>query len=480
MKKSILKIFLIIAIIILGIIIQKKSEDFITIVKISNATKEITQKAKNIQIRVVEKYNDGAEKISDTYIKDGIYVTRKIDAKNTPSNSLTWTTTNNNVICNYYYEYEFEYNDEIVKGLNCVYNNNEITSNQSTTRLATGNLFLMYDKDNPYSYDNKKVTIFNVPEIDISEYNGIECFTIKTEYKKWFVEKETLRTLAIECKLYEDDSPYLYTFEYDIDIPDGIFEAPNPEKTYYNKVEFFETIPYQENNEVKEFSITGTDLKPGEELIELIELKDEEKLNFLGLTENEFGLNGINIYTLDTYNKFREKYSGLRELTKDDLNEYFVAIVYKNGYKLNHIQTLDSKVNNYMNYVFDIEKNQKESLVLIVSPRTDDSLGSRFINNKDKLNITEEEAIKLSLENINELNIEELTDISWSDTTESAEIIILDNKTFAGLEVIKTPVKGKTPICWKIIIKDKANIVKMHIFIDAITGKVIGAQRDNL
>ena len=50
-------------------------------------------------------------------------------------------------------------------------------------------------------------------------------------------------------------------------------------------------------------------------------------------------------------------------MTKDDLNEYFVTIVYKNGYKLNHIQTLDSKVNNYMNYVFDIEKNQKESLV---------------------------------------------------------------------------------------------------------------------
>ena len=108
MKKNVLKILLLILVLIFGIVLQDKAQDYATIVKISNATKKITENSENVQVRVKEKYNDGSEKISETYIKDGVYVTRKIDAKNAPSNSLTWSTKNEDVICNYYYEYEFE------------------------------------------------------------------------------------------------------------------------------------------------------------------------------------------------------------------------------------------------------------------------------------------------------------------------------------------------------------------------------------
>ena len=480
MKKNVLKVLLLVLVLVFGIVLQDKAQDYATIVKISNATKKITENSENVQVRVKEKYNDGSEKISETYIKDGVYVTRKIDAKNAPSNSLTWSTKNEDVICNYYYEYEFEYNDEIVKGLNCVYNHNDFSSNQSATRLAMGNLLLMYDKDVPYSSGNMNVNIINMPKIENSEYNGIACLALKTEYKTWFVEKETLRTIAIECKLYEDDSPCLYTFEYDIDAPEGIYEEPNVANTHYDKVEFLEIFPdddkYQNISDQKEKAISGTNLKPGEESIEVVELKDDEKLNLLGLTENDFGLKGFNINTLTTYNKFREKYSGLRELTKEDFEEYYVGIVYKEGYKLNYLQSLSSTTNNLVNYVFDVEKSQKDSLVLIVTPITEDSFGSIFIKNNEKFTITEDDATKLAIENLTELSTEFSEDSSWGATAEITEIVVLDNELFASLDVIKTPVKGSKPYCWKITMVDYTRFLKVEVYIDAITGNIIGAK----
>lgn len=478
MKKNVLKILLLVLILVLGIVLQDKAQDYATIVKISNATKKITENSENVQVRVKEKYNDGSEKISETYIKDGVYVTRKIDAKNAPSNSLTWSTTNEDVICNYYYEYEFEYNDEIVKGLNCVYNHNDISSNQSATRLAMGNLLLMYDKDISTTSLYSNVNIFNMPKIENVEYDGKDCLSLKTGIRTWYIEKETLRTLALECELFEDDSPCLYTFEYDIETPEGIYDEPIATETHYDKVEFFESLNANrtyENIDKKEKAISGTNLKPGEELIEVVELKDGEKLNFLGLTENEFGLKGFNIYSLKTYNKFKEKYSGLRELTEEDFEEYYVGIVYNEGYRLNYLQSLDSTRNNKMNYIFSSEKSDKSSLVLIVTPLTSNSMVSGFIENKEKFNTTEEDAIKTVSEKIKELNSELVLDKDNYVNVESSEIVILDNEMFARLDVIKTPVKGKEPICWKLTVVD-SEFRKLDAYVDITTGELIGSK----
>ena len=481
MKKNVLKILLLVLILVFGIVLQDKAQDYATIIKISNATKEITEKKGNVQIRVKEKYNDGTEKISETYIKDGVYVTRKIDAKNAPSNSLTWSTTNEDAICNYYYEYEFEYNDEIVKGLDCVYYHNDISINQSATRLAMGNLLLMYDKDIPTTSLYTNVNIFNMPKIEHVEYDGKDCLSLKTGIRTWYIEKETLRTLALECKLFEDDSPCLYTFEYDIEAPDGIFEAPNITNAHYNKVEFFENLGmtnrYENINDKKENAISGTNLNPGEELVEVVELKENEKLNFLGLTKNDFGLKGFNIYTLETYNKFREKYSALRELTEEDFEEYYVGIAYKDGYKLNYLQSVDSTRGNRMNYIFKSEKSDKSSLVLIVTPLTNDSTSSVFVENKEKFNITEEDAIKTVTENIKELNSDLVLDKDGYVNIEYTEITILDNTEFANLDVIKSPVKGKEPICWKLTVVDGEN-KRLDAYVDVVSGILIGSKNN--
>ena len=478
MKKNIFKILLVVVILIIGIALQDKAQDYATIVKISNATKKITENIENIQVRVTEKYTNGAEKISETYIKDGVYVTRRIDGKNAPSNSLEWSTTNEDVICNNYYEYEFEYEGEVVKGLSCSYNHGNGSDTQRTTRLAVGNLLLMYDKDVPYSSGNMNTNIFNMPKIENIEYGGKACLALKSEYRTWYIEKESLRTVAIECKVFEDDSPCFYTFEYNIEAPEGIYEEPNASGAYYDKVEFFEVLGIDDGNKKisneKNKAISGTDLKPGEELIEIVELKDEEKLNFLGLTEGDFGLKGLNIKTLQTYNKFREKYSGLRELTEEDFEEYYVGIVYKEGYKLKYLQSLPSTRNNKINYIFDTEKSEKESLVLIVTPRTEDSYWSIFIKNNEKFNITEDVAIATVSENIKELNPDLVLDIDNYVNVESSEIVVLDNEVFASLDVIKTPVKGKEPICWRLTVVNGEN-KRLNAYVDIMTGELIGS-----
>lgn len=481
MKKNVFKILLVILILVFGIILQDKSQDYATIVKISNATKEITEKSENVQVRVTEKYTDGSEKSSETYIKDGVFVTRRIDGKNTPANSFEWSTTNEDVICNSYSEYEFEYDGEVVKGLICTYNHGNGSDTQKVTRMAIGNLLLMYDKDLPVSTGNMNTNILNMPKIEDIEYGGKNCYALKTEYRTWYVDKETLRTIAIDCKVFEDDSPYFYSFEYDIETPEGIYDEPKISNSYYDKVEFYEALSlemsdkrYKNINNKKEKSISGTELKPGEELIEVVELKDEEILNFLGLTDNEFGLKGFNINSLKMYNKFREKYSGLRELTEEDFEEYYVAIAYQEGAKLKHLQNVSSTRNNAINYIFDTEKSNKDSLVLIVTPLTDDSSKSNFVKNSEKLNITEDDAIKTVSENVKELNSELVLDTNDYVNVESSQIVRLDNETFAGLDVIKTPVKGKTPMCWRLTVVDGES-KRLDAYVDIMTGELIGS-----
>lgn len=476
MKKTVFKIVVVLIILVLGIILQGKTQDYITILKISKATRNITEEAENVQIRVTEKYTNGSEKIAETFIKDGVFVTRRIDAKNAPANSIQWATNNEDVICNEYYEYEFENNGKVVKGLNCYYDYYNGSNTQKVTRLALGNLYLMYDKQTMGN------NIFNMPKIEDIEYEGKACYALKTEYKTWYVDKENLKTLAIDCKVFEDDSPYFYTFEYDIEAPEGIFNEPNVANAYYDEVSFTEILldgmineKYKYINTKKEKAISGTNLNPGEELIEVVELKDGENLNFLGLTDNEFGLKGFNINSLETYNKFRKKYSGLRELTEEDFEEYFVGIVYKEGLRLKYLQSVPASGSKTVNYIFDTEKGNKESLVLIVTPLKNDSINSTFIKNNETVNISEDDAIKTISNNIKELNQEFILEFDNYVNIETSEIIRLDNEIFANLDVIKTPIKGKNPLCWKLTAID-IKYKKLDAYVDIMTGDLIGSK----
>lgn len=469
MNKKILVMCLVIVVIVLGLVLQNRLQQYSLLEDIGEVTKKVTT-SENIQIRVVKKYKDGTEKITETYAKDGVYVTKKIDASNLPSNTLEWSTDNNDGVCNNYYEYEFEYDGKVVKGLNCQFNHQNKANNQLATRLATGDLLFIYT--------NANTNIINMPKVTESDYNGKVTYELEKDGRTWIIDKETLLTLAIEDDIDEEVSgnPYMYTFEYDITAPEGIYDAPNA--AYYDKVEFFEfnyTGPYNSSDE-KEKAISGTELKPGEELIELVEITKDEELNFLGLTENEFGVQGLNIGTLETYNKFRERYSGLRELTKEDFKDYYVAIAYKEGYKLNNKQQLISEESRVKNFVFTADKSNKDSLVLIVTPRTTKSNSAAFIISNEDLKITEADAIKTISENINDLK-EAFGLVLDSENYVNArysKIEVLNKDEFVNLDYIKTPVKGEEPACWLLSIVD-ANNKTVGVYVNITTGNLIGA-----
>ena len=112
--------------------------------------------------------------------------------------------------------------------------------------------------------------------------------------------------------------------------------------------------------------------------------------------------------------------------------------------------------------------------MLIVTPLTEDSLGSIFIKNNEKLNITEEVAIETVSKNIMDLNSELVLDSEGYVNVESSQIVILDNEMFANLDVIKSPVKGKEPMCWKLTVVDGEN-KKLNAYVDIITGELIGS-----
>ena len=112
--------------------------------------------------------------------------------------------------------------------------------------------------------------------------------------------------------------------------------------------------------------------------------------------------------------------------------------------------------------------------MLVVTPLKRYSMISEFIENSEKLNITEEAAIKTVSDNIKELNSELVLDKDNYVNIEFSEIVILDNEMFAGLDVIKTPVKGQEPICWKLTVVD-AELKKVDAFVNIMTGELIGS-----
>ena len=90
----------------------------------------------------------------------------------------------------------------------------------------------------------------------------------------------------------------------------------------------------------------------------------------------------------------------------------------------------------------------------------------RIKNNEDMFNEVSE--------NIKELNSELVLDVDNYVNVESSQIVKLDNETFAGLAVIKTPVKGKEPLCWKLKVVDGEN-KRLNAYVDIMTGSLIGS-----
>lgn len=315
------------------------------------------------------------------------------------------------------------------------------------------------------------------PAVFSQEYNGTDCYVFNDHgWRRIWIDKESLLPLKVEWKNNDYEISNTVTFEYN-QIDDSVFETPNPND--FDEVSYYDSGKQPELSWGKpaEEAISGTSLKPGERLIENIELEENEVLNFLGLTPNESGIISLDIYSYDTYNKFREKYSGLRELTEKDFERYYVTLAYKDGYKLNYIEQWESSQSYYFNYVVSAEKSNKDNLMVLITSKGSKNSLANFVENDEKLKVDSYQAFETIQEYLIDFqNFYELKEQN-SEGYRSDILYKLTNEQFAKLEYIKTPVKGQEPICWKIDYRgyEYDTVVSMTIYVDATTGDIIGS-----
>ncbi len=350
--------------------------------------------------------------------------------------------------------------------------------------------YTMHDANDIYFESDLKSKIstwlqFKVmyPAVFTEEYNGKECYVLnKYSTIRLWVDKETYLPLKVE---YKDNNNQVYLtsyYEYDV-LTDEVIEIPNPKD--------YETVVYYDNGKQVEESwkktaenaISGTNLKPDEQLIENVEIKAGEELNFLNITPNENGITSLNIYSYDTYNKFRTKYSGLRELTEKDFERYFVSIAFKEGYKLDYIEHWESGQENITNFIMSSEKTNKKNFTLLVLPKSTGNMRTNYVENDKRIKIDSYDAVEKIQEHLEEFGefykLENMDFMGYRDDV----LCRLTNEKFAELDYIINPVKGNEPICWEIDycvyrVDEDASFDYLNIYVNATTGELIGSKAD--
>lgn len=483
-KKIILSVIIIILILFLGI----RFYHYSILSKISNASKEFNNYSGNYYITITETNNltEKEEKyFREYYREDGISVYREseYDGEEKKLKGISWNGLEEE-FCNSYYA---NYYDDGTKELNSVIFDK---SHLEETEFNNASNIIMdfYSNETVYietsgilvNIKNKIREIFLYPIVFSEEYNGKECYVFdpyyNTGYKKLYVDKESLLTVA-SISFNQDKTSYWKKEYIFLDkAPEGVFEKPNPEE--FDIVQFDDAAWNKDTPNTKliaEAPITGTNLETGEQLVENVELNKNEELNFLKLTPNEMGITNLQIRYLETYNKFREKYSGLRELTQKDFESYFVVIAYKQGEKLNYLQQFSSSESWTWNFVVNSKKSNNDSLLLMVIPKESGNSGVVFVSSNEEIKIDAEEAI--SITEAARSKIEKYYGVEFQPFLgyKSDHLELLTKEKFAEMDYIETPLAGQERICWNINYDvHNEEVHHINVFVDAITGDIIG------
>lgn len=482
--KNVIKILIIVLIAIIVFFCFKEYNYYI-LSKIFYANKDFSNKQNNsnefyykVTTKTVENNSENNDiTIEEFAIKNNVMFENKeytIDGKT--SSIIEWSTINNdnNEICNNYTIYDDTY-------ITCSFNNKEVLMEDMNVSKANSNIYYYLENEEGNNFLTQIIKKITVPTISRTIYNNENCYMIENKYFTLVFNKETLLLLAKQTK--GNDGYYeLTTYEYNTDSLDKLLKRPNV--TDYSKVDFLDLTQYNnENNEEKNNpskSISGTDLKPGDTLIENVELLPNENLNFLNLTENSFGIKSIELYTLESYNKFKEKYSNLRELTSEDFDNYWVTIAYNEGESLNYINKYENQETWITNYIFTKKESKNKNLLLLITPKEKRKTNNFIVENSEDLKVNSEEAINILNENfdkiLNELN---LNSVNLGDLNDRLER--LSKETFENMIYVNTSTNEEEPICWveKYNIYNYGDIgdiefVSIDIYINAITGEFIG------
>lgn len=492
MKKS-RKIILLALCVLIIFIIAIRLYHFSVLTKISNASKKFNNYSGNYYITLTESNNltEKEEKyFREYYRENGISVYResKYNGEEKILKGISWRGLEEK-FCN---SYHANYYDDGTKELNCEFFDKGHLEETEFNNVS--NIIMdFYSNETVYietsgiwvNIKNKIREIFLYPIVFSEEYNGKECYVFdpyyNTGHKKLYVDKESLLTVA-SISFNQDKTGYWKKEYMFLDkAPDGVFEKPNPDE--FDIVQFNDAGWNSENSISKliaEAPITATNLQAGEQLVENIELNKNEELNFLKLTPNEMGIINFEISFLETYNKFREKYSNLRELTQKDFESYFVVIAYKQGEKLNYLQQFSSSESWTWNFVVNSEKSNKDSLLLMVVPKESGNRGVVFVDSDEKIKIDAEKAI--SITEAARTEIEKYYGVEFQPFLgyKSDHLELLTKEKFAEMDYIKSPLAGRERICWNINYDvNNEDVHHINVFVDAITGDIIGGKKTN-
>lgn len=491
--KKFIKIFLLVLLFIIIVFVCFRIKDYIILSKISKVTDSLNSSFEPYFIKETEILPNGRTYIEENYRTENVLASRRTELidKKIVSISTTWASPNEDFCNHYIVDSTIQEDGTETKSLLCLIDNKERLKEDFEFDYFINYYGFTLSKleiefaETWLNIRNKIEEILFYPSVSSGEYKGKECYIINPYiyggYMRYYVDKETLLTIAIENWSDKDDVHDFREYEYLAEAPEGIYEKPNPKD--FEKVIFYDSniVNYDEPKKiVAENPVSGTNLKPGEMLVENVELKNTDDINFLKLTSNESGIINFEIYNLETYNMFRKKYPELRELNEEDFEFYYVAIAYKLGEKLNYLEHYESKEAWKYNFVVNGEKtNNKESLLLAVIPRENRNLQAIFVENNEKLKVSAEEAINNSSEKLeeieNEFGIEFESYIGYLED----HLDLLTKDEFAKLEYIQTPIKGEEKICWNLHYRvyKHETINYIEIYIDAATGDLIGAKK---
>lgn len=480
LKKIVLTIILLIVIIFLAIRIYHYS----ILSKISKTTESLESSFNPYFIKQTVINPDGSCNIEENYrennIAVSIYTTQK-EGENTET-ARTWETLDEN-FCN---EYHASYTEEKSTLICVVQDKSWIESDFSI------NFINYWSYKFPTLEFETDITLWDkikneiqckilYPVVECEKYKDEECYAFypfgSNSHMRMYMDKETYLPIAIKSWNQDKSEVYIREFEYLTEAPEGVYEKPNPED--FDVVAFADYSNNSDDKLIAEKPISGTSLEPGEMLVENVEIKDNEELNFLKLTPNESGIINFEIDTLETYNKFRGKYSSLRELNEEDFEAYYVAIAYKIGEKLNYLDCLESKEAWKFNFVVNSEKSNKESLLVAIIPNESKNNQVVFVESNEKIKIDAETAINISSENLDEIEkyfeLEFETYLGYLDD----HLDLLTKEEFAEMEYIKTPIAGEERVCWNLHYRvyEHETINYIEVYVDAITGNLIGAKK---
>ena len=491
--KKVKKILLLAMFILIVCIVVIRIYHFSILTKISNASKEFNNYSGNYYITLTETDNlTGIEqkRFKEFYRENGIsvYKESEYDGEEKSLKGISWRGLEEE-FCN---SYHINYYDDGTKELNVeIFDKGYLEENEFNN--ASNIIMDFYSNEIVYietsgiwvNIKNKIREIFLYPVVATEEYNGKECYVFdpyyNTGHKKIYVDKESLLTVAAISFNQDKTSSWKKEYTFLDKAPDGVFEKPNPDE--FDVVQFSDAAWNSENSISKliaEAPITETNLAPGEQLVENVELKENEELNFLKLTPNEMGITYLDIHYLETYNKFKEKYTGLRELTEKDFQSYFVVIAYKQGEKLNYLQQFSSSESWTWNFVVNSEKSTKDSLLLIVVPKESGNRSVIFVESDEKIKIDAEKAISKTESERNE--IENYYGVEFQPFLgyKNDHLELLTKEKFAEMDYISTPLAGQERICWNINYDVNNEVVHhINVFVDANSGEIIGAMKTN-